>query len=619
MTIDGAEVIRLRSTEQAPVSGHALLIGAPLGKLRRVGECLQAMQGWLEQRGWKLIERGHPTAAGIEHHMNALIGDVQRGDFVLVYYAGHGIQVVGENVTQEPPVVVQVPMDAYEAKTVIPGDEWLRWMKELAHKADTQGRNAAGVTVILECCHSQGLLEQWSEETRRKVMQRLRQRLEHGPRVRGVDPLEGVVRVFASGRDENARVGALTFALLKLWEEHPGEPWWALMDRVHAGWELADQSPGLAGLVERVPLSKDRLKRPEGLLPVVWKDEAWQLPHRQASGWLPGQRVGLTTSLGLPAHAQTRLEPGGTRLRVVEPAGGWRGDGFAWACAAPRRGQAIVGVGGVEPQLGVALRRLSPLVKVRPLPEAALTGPSKHDVRFWVRADGMVEIIDRVGDTVACTSLVADETWAAWIDRLIALEQWLAVAERMAWRPRGLEVQWGCWVNGERVAWVAGPRAIAVGVPMWIEVKVDESEHAFATVFRVRADRAVEELTAYMPGGLPLTGQSPVATLGTPQHTLELTWPDGLRGSKRTEWLVVIVSQQPVPLSALARSVVGSPAPEMPAVMRGGTLAGGGNRELAMLVREYWVERAPEVVTSGVGGPLADEGTLCAPSCGRTC
>lgn len=589
MITAGAEVIHLRSTKRAPVSGHALLIGAPLGPLKRVDECLADMVAWLCEQGFEVHERGEPTAAGIRLHMEALIEAARSGDSVLVYYAGHGSPVMAEISDHELPLVVQLPMDLDEAFEVITGDEWLGWMRSLANEvgADTKKPDAGVVTVILECCHSSGLFDEWPAGTRERVTQRLAAKVRAKPVYRDVDALPSVVRVFASGRDDRARVGALTKALLELFRKHPGEPWWALMDRVHAGWTIPNQTPGVAGRAECVPLSLDRVPRPDGLLPVVWTHDAWQVPLGPATGWQANQRVGLTPSLGLPAQARALVEPGAARLRVVEPGAGWSGNGFAWARPEPARSRAIVGVSGVEPQRGEVQRRLSSLVsKALALPESSMSGPEEHDVRFRVRADG-VDVIDRVGEVVACTSLDADELWVAWIDRLVSLERWLAVTEQGTWRPRGLALRWGEGVDGERSPWPEGPREIEAGVSIWLEVTVDPSELAFATVFRVRADRAVEELTAFVPGGMPLSGPYPVATLGTRTRTLELAWPDGLAGGPRTEWLVVILSQQPIPLSALARRAVGEPKPKRR--MRGGTLAGmgDGGRELAMVVREY--------------------------------
>lgn len=554
MSAPGAEVIRLRSIERSPVSGHALLIGAPLGRLRGVEACLAAMQQWLEELGFEVNMRSASMKATIEQQFDALLRDVQPGDFVLVYYAGHGVQVLPQVDLHPWPLVVQLPMDAFEVEEVITGEQWQRWLLAMSQRAAAANPAAPGVVAILECCHAQGMLAQWPEgEARARLLGSIRPGLQSlAERYRDAHDLPHVVRVYASGRDENARVGALTHRLLGLLRKHGKEPWWALMDRLRATWDLPQQSPGVAGPTERVPLSTERLRRPSRLLPAVWRHDGWWIEAARATEWTPTQRLALTPTLGLPSQAWAYRREDGSTLRLVEPCAGWAtADGFAWARPAPHLQQAIVGLGGVEPARREVQRRLSGLVG------RVVDGPDPSGahvvVHFEARGDDTVELLDREGEVVARTSIGpgVEEAWAAWIERLHTLDSWLAMTSRSYWRPRGFAMRWGTWVGAKAVEWPAASRVIEAGAPLWLRVEARAAERAFVTVLRVRADRAVEDLTAHAPGGLPIGGSHPRTGLGSAAQPLRLEWPVGLPAGERIERWVVLVSQRPVPLSSL--------------------------------------------------------------------
>ncbi len=573
---DGAEVMRLRTEDGAPIRGHALLIGAPLAGLRGVPECLAAVRGWLEARGFVGVgEIATSDAASIEGQWSALLDAVGPGDWVLVYYAGHGMQVLPGADLHPQPLAALLPIDAFESQVVIAGDTWMTWMRALSKKAAAHHRDGPGVTLVLDCCHALALMERWPEaEARAALMKRVRESLAARRHRDASDPLPGVVRVLATGHDDRADVGELTSGLVRLLTQHPDEPWWALMDRLRAGWAKAQQHPGVTGPSDRIPLSTERFERPTGLVPCIRREGEWRMEHAGVMGWTSHRRVALTPSLHLPAQAWAELDADGERLRLFEPSGGGSkslGE-FAWSWAAPQGRRAVVVVDGSERERSELARRLQPLTWM--VYEQTPLG-KVEDVAGLVRFTangGAVEIRDRWGDLVASTSRVDEGTWAAWIDRLLALDDWLAVAERGSpWPQDAISLRWGTWgEGGERSEWAGEGATVAAGSPLWVEVAAEPWVRAHVSVFRIRADRAVDWVTAHAHGGLPLVGES-AAVIGTRRDPLRFELGGSVVGEGlRTEMLVALVCDRPVPLSVLARGPVGSPSMRPRGVYRGG-------------------------------------------------
>jgi hypothetical protein len=572
----GAEVMRLRTEDGAPIRGHALLIGAPLAGLRGVPESLDAVRKWLTSRGF--VGAGEVVgseAASIEEQMSAMIGEVEPGDWVLVYYAGHGMQVLPIAEAHPQPLAVLLPIDAFESRVVIAGDTWMDWMRVLSKKAAPRHGEGPGVVLVLDCCHALALMERWPEaEARAAVMKRIREGLTAHKFRDPTDPLPGVVRVLATGRDDRSDVGEMTSALVRLLDEHPDEPWWALMDRLRGGWTKAQQHPGMSGPIDRVPLSSERFERPVGLVPCVLSGDEWRVELAGAMGWTSHRRLALTPSLRVPAQTWAELEADGHRLRLLEPGHSeyLHPSSFAWAWAAPQGRRAVVVVEGNEPYTRRELaQRLEPLTQMvyeqTPLSRLA----DDHGLVSFTANGNAVEIRDRWGDLVARTSRHDEAAWSAWLDRLLSLDDWLAVAEQGSpWPEKALRMQWGTWnEDGERITWTMEDPMIAARSPVWVEVVAEPWVRGHVSVFRIRADRAVEWVSAHAPGGMSLAGQA-VVTIGTRQDPLKLD-SHGSTGddTPKMEMLVALVSDRDLPLSALARGPVGSPAAKQPGSFRG--------------------------------------------------
>lgn len=584
----GAEVVRLRATEEASMRGHALLIGAPLWDLTHVDEAITCMSRWLEQRGFEVVARTGSTKAEIEQQMRALADAVEPGDAVWVLYAGHGHRVEAPEEVFPDPRVVLMPMDA-TTNGAITGGQWQQWLWTLSARARDGRREVPGVTVVLDCCNAIGTTDAWPQgELGERLDTWITQQLRTIQTRDAVPP--DVVQVFATRRNEKGRVSALTCALVGLLRAHVKEPWWALQDRLRARWERERlQRPCVVGSLDRVPFSRERWKRPDRTFLVDRRDDGWRLSIGQATGWTAGQPITLASSPWLPAQASARVSEDVSTLQVVDSPGGWTTeDGFAWARPASLAPRAVVALIGEGPLREEAQRRLARRVgRIVDHPTRAGSRAPEPVARLEVRTDGMVEVLDRHGEVVACTSMDADaeHIWLAWIERLSTLEQWLAVASASAWKPRGLTLRWGTWTDGRPTPWSTTPPTIPAGAPLWLEVEVESSERGAVTVFRVLADRTVEDLTAGEPGGLAIGALRPKIQLGSLESPLRFSSPASATSGKRRERMVIIVSQRPVLLSSLALGRVETLRLE-PA-QRGAERA---PTSLAMEVLEYWLE-----------------------------
>ncbi len=586
---EGSQVVYLRTRSGAPLGGHALIIGSPLAGLQGVPECLAAMRGWLESRGFVVAATpASSEAASVDAQMKALHDVVEPGDWVLVYYAGHGMQVLPPAGVDPTPLAVLLPIDAFEAEVVITADTWLRWIRALADKArPARGAEGAGVVLIMECCHALALMERWPEGVARTaIMDKIRRWLAQGTFRDPTDPLPGVVRVLATGRDDRADVGELTAALVGRLREHPDEPWWALMDRLRAGWTKPQQHPGVAGPVDRVPLSVERFVRPVGLVPCERRAGHWSTDHAGAMGWTSHRRLALTPSLRLPVQAWAELAADGRRLRMLDPSSESAMGHFAWAWAAPQRRHAVVMVDGPTAEHRHALtRRLEPLAAqvIEATPGCSI---APRGLLRFVATDRAVELHDPWGDRVARTSHCDEQAWSAWIDRLLSLEDWLSIADRGSPWPEGaIRLRWGSWDDqGCRVPWSTERPRVTTATPLWVEIAAEPWVRGYGSLFRIRADRVVEALSGWAPGGLPVVGSNP-AVVGRRDDPLYFDPPPAAFSDEpRTEFLVALVCDRPLPLALLARGPVGSPANQPPPRYRGDHDA---PVRLTMVVRTY--------------------------------
>jgi hypothetical protein len=381
-----------------------------------------------------------------------------------------------------------------------------------------------------------------------------------------LDAEAGVLWVLASGRGEIAQgpssgdVGLMTQVLMKVLQDHPGEPWWAVMDRLWAEWSESSQSPGLAGAEPLIPLSGSRLERPDEWLPCVRTEGAtpWQVELADAVGWLAGQSVVLTSSLAIPALAHGTLArgPAGLEVRVAEHDGGsLTGQRFAWACRRSLASTTVVELwGGNAIQRGdVASLLEGSVMEARDLGSSTRATPEQSCIGLEVDGNAVI-VRDRWGDAVARTSLDDPTAWLRWIDRLAAIDDWLAVeSSAKGWPHDAFALRWGTWSkDGQREEWAEPTPVVSPETSLWIELEARMRWlPAYVGAFRIRADREVEVLTRHVPGGLLVTERYSVAGLGQ-QEPLRLAWP-GCDGRERTERLVVMISDRPLSFATLAR------------------------------------------------------------------
>lgn len=585
----GAAVSRLQTKPGAVVPGHALLIGSPLDDLGGVTACMQRVVAWLGSM-YEIVDGPIPsTKSSIELQLQRMLDAIQPNDQVLVYYAGHARQWLPDPEQHDEPVTVLLPLDAHDATPasarLIFGHELATWLGQLARACERVGRSpgvcaddpGARVTLILECCHAAGLLDAWPQDPVLRTL--VEDDVGHALQ-RSIDPVPRVVRVMATARDEIAHgpsgsdVGLMTHALVDLLLQHPGEPWWALWDRLRAAWTEPTQHPAIAGPVATIPCSNERLARAAGMVACRRVDAmTWDAELIDTLGWKPGQRVVMTSSCKVPAQTWGWVErdgSGSSWLRVPD-ASALGPYGFAWATRPePGRVAAVDVWGGAPGRRAAVIERLQQYAQtVRDRESAAHPAVARrldprrlplevhHPVGFEVRGDEVV-IHDRWGDVVARTSPDDGDTWRAWLDRLTQLDDWLELQDGADQDDDAFAIRWGTWHGEHRLEWTDGaPDVLGSETPLWIEVQARiTSVPAYVSLFRIRADRSIQALAEHVPDGLPVTGRYREARWGRASEPLRLPWPDVGDDGPRCEELVVVISDQPVTLTPLAMSAV---------------------------------------------------------------
>ncbi len=583
----GNVIIRLRTRDDAAVRGHALLVGVPLRDLGGVDRCLTQIWGWLgPEYEVANLWTGASTAA-LGEGMDRLRDDVRLGDQVLVYYAGHGLQALSPAGSETSPVSALTTMDTVDrdqrpADRFITADQLVEWLRALAracgaddpsafeHGAAPQGPS---VLAMFDCCHGEGLLDPWpeSEAERAQLLHRLADGVDKGPEREARARAPGVLWALAAGRDEvsggrsSREVGRFTDAIVSVLRSHPGEPMWAVMDRLHARWDRALQTPRVCGPVSVVPLQGLRVERPRGWLPCTREAGApgWRVELAEAAGWVAGTSVAMTSSLVVPPHVEGRVESlasGRLGVRVSESADlEPQIPDFAWAHRQGLVRSALVEVwGGTPLSRARVLDELEGVVReARDLGSDPRDKPERACVGLALGERG-VTIRDVWGDELAHTSDDDVDAWIRWIERLAMLQDWLTVErDGPGWRAGAFELRGGTWNGaGDRVPWAMGSTPkVTPATPLWASL-VDHTPGwpAYVGLFRVRADRTVEVLSRHAAnGGLPLTRREPAIQLGSWGGTLRLAWPKGVAedGAVRSEELVAVVSNRPLTFSLL--------------------------------------------------------------------
>jgi hypothetical protein len=347
---------------------NALLMGAPLAgrprALRGVENDIEAVAGLLALYGFE-CERCTGSAATRAHildRMEHLIARSRAGDAVVVYFSGHGGMVVNTGhipdlkTPEYNPKYHQflVPEDFHDA-----GDGNFRGILdiELAYLIARLAEQTRNVTVILDCCHSGGMVRKHRScqvkaldpksikgDVRRRnraIEQRLK---ELGARIEregavwpALDPDTNphVVRLEATRSDCPAYEleiggrmrGLFTAALVGAIEEHRGRPvtWEAVRAKLRMGMarHLGEEHwPGITGPRHRLLFQLEESSVP-GAVGLVRRGDAFFL----LGGTLYGIQVGDQFRI-LPAAAgdadgalgyaiACEVEPDSTRVELV--------------------------------------------------------------------------------------------------------------------------------------------------------------------------------------------------------------------------------------------------------------------------------------------------------------
>ncbi|KAJ2986567.1 hypothetical protein NUW58_g4963 [Xylaria curta] len=150
--------------EAAPPKKLALLIGSPVGQLRRTGNDVQRMSDLLSRHGFRITTCSgklygmRATRERIRKRWKELNSQCAPDDTVVIYYSGHGglIQLTKEEMEKIDAERAQpwryqfiVPIDYYSGSDFrgVLDVELTRWLRDTTRKTHN-------VTVIFDCCHS---------------------------------------------------------------------------------------------------------------------------------------------------------------------------------------------------------------------------------------------------------------------------------------------------------------------------------------------------------------------------------------------------------------------------------------------------------------------------------
>jgi len=336
---------------------RALLIGAPqlhrpLDRLLGVARDIEAASDILTSHGFQ-CER----LCGADARRDAILDRLDElactsSDAVVVYFSGHGGKVDNTRVVTDlrsctyQPRYHQflLPEDFYDHEDAFHGILDIELSVAMARIAG----HTRNVTVILDCCHSGGLVrapgELWAKgidprhfnkratelnhqiEVRLEAL-RARIDMDGGPRL-DADASPDIIRLEAADLDHLAyecsrggeRWGALTLAWHEAVAQHRGQPvsWQALGEEVRErlrSYTGDRQRAGLGGPVHRLPFTLDRAPAPEALA-LVRRDCALYLHGGSLYGIRPGDRFVVVP----PAATRADLAQQLAEVKVVEVA-----------------------------------------------------------------------------------------------------------------------------------------------------------------------------------------------------------------------------------------------------------------------------------------------------------
>jgi hypothetical protein len=552
------------TSETAPIHGRALLVGAPLDGLRGVEDCVTRMASFLALRGI-----GSRTLVGtdarwpaVEAALRDLLAEVQPGDTVVFYFAGHGLRSwkPGEQVYP-----LLLTMDTWESSPDDPraiiGFELDVWINRIAIAAAYQG--TTNMTVILECCHAAGMVDSLGLDGpgqirgRAAVAEDLTARAKgrrRGPVAESVE--DQVVRIVASGTfsraygDGTKSVGAVTHALIDLLERYPDEPWLAIEHRLRAKIHHAQphQWPGVEGRRERLPLLVKERRLPLGVLPCIPTDAGhWHCVLSEVLAAKPGGLYRLTEDPASPGGLTARMVDDGVRLDVLGEAGPVDVQQLRWAvpmelargvrvCERPRDGRRL------STRLIAELRRHGVLVESV---ESAAAG----DGDVVLAHDGLgIALHDAWGEPVVrWKEEPPAEVLLSWVVRAAELGQWLSIAHEPSTVLKGtFELSWGVRTPEGLDVTVDEGGEVSEGTTCWFRLDNAGAEpRLFLSVFRITGGWAIEHLTRQSAGGAPSVKGRParIEAVFRAQNDVISCW----------ETVVAVITIRPLPMHLLER------------------------------------------------------------------
>lgn len=130
----------------------ALVIGNDTYSIRPLQNAVndaRAMEKALQGAGFKVIKRENATKAAMEEAVSEFLFNIGPNDIALIFYAGHAIQVGGENVL--------IPTDFESARSLI--DAKLKSFSLKLVFDELKGSKAKSIIVILDACRTNPVAE----------------------------------------------------------------------------------------------------------------------------------------------------------------------------------------------------------------------------------------------------------------------------------------------------------------------------------------------------------------------------------------------------------------------------------------------------------------------------
>lgn len=270
--------------------GRALLIGAATGGLRGVEASVARFEEYLASRGiaaTKLVTENASRDAVLDA-LEQVAKELGRDEPFVFYYAGHGHLWFPPD--EQAPQVILVLRGTHASTQ----REFLGLLgPELSEKLNVISDATRNITTVFDCCHSGGIIEcHGSREVSSGALEQLRRQAGHAISVkagrRGAKVgLGTVVRIVATSKHERAgglggardAVGLLTHTLVDVLEDHPDEPWLAVMARVRARVHARrrSQRPDVQGPWQRLPFSLHESSISPDLQPCLPVPKMWAL------------------------------------------------------------------------------------------------------------------------------------------------------------------------------------------------------------------------------------------------------------------------------------------------------------------------------------------------------